>query len=299
MSSLVWSTKSALASSLLACDPAILAVMINVAFRLPYVSAKYLHDFILEKQAKGIPLSADVLKEEVQWRERSHGIHEHSAYSSLRKVAEQGIPPVDSEAVPPLVTDLQGGTVASFPLRYSHADSYIGEGTRTRTVLVGDAAHTVHPLAGQGLNLGLGDVECLARCVKEAMATGSDIGRSKARNHFYTDFTFVGSHTVLLPYTQERYLANHILMSSIDKLHKIYSTDKESVVWARSVGVETLNELDSIKAAMMMFVGSDKSKPSSVGSIGWSLAGSAVGTLATVLKTMKGVSHGIASRPQM
>jgi len=180
ISSLVWSTKSPLASSLLACDPAILANMINVAFRLPYLSIKYLHDFILEKQAKGIPLSANALKEEVQWRERSHGIHEHSGYSSLRKEQEQGIPPADSEAVPPLITELQAGTVASFPLRYSHAESYIGEGSRTRTVLVGDAAHTVHPLAGQGLNLGFGDVECLARCIKGAIATGSDIGMSKA-----------------------------------------------------------------------------------------------------------------------
>jgi ubiquinone biosynthesis monooxygenase Coq6 len=159
--------------------------MINVAFRLPYLSVKHLHNFILETQAKSIPLSADVLKSEVEWRERSHGIHEHSAYSSLRKVAEQGIPPADSEAVPPLVTNLQVGTVASFPLRYNHAESYIGEGAGNRTVLVGDAAHTVHPLAGQGLNLGLGDVECLARCIKEATATGSDIGRSKAGYRLY------------------------------------------------------------------------------------------------------------------
>jgi ubiquinone biosynthesis monooxygenase Coq6 len=164
--------------------------MINAAFRLPYLSIKYLHDFILEKQAKDILLSEGVLKEEVQWREKSHGIHEHSAYSSLRKEQEQGIPPADSEAVPPLVTELQAGTVASFPLRYSHAESYIGEESGSRTVLVGDAAHTVHPLAGQGLNLGLGDVECLARCIKEAISTGSDIGRSKAGFCFHAHFTF-------------------------------------------------------------------------------------------------------------
>ena len=297
MSSLVWSTKSTLASSLLACDPAVLAIMINAAFRLPYLSVKYLHNFILEKQGNGIPLSVDVLKEEIQWRERSHGIHEHSTHSSLRKLANQGIPPADSEDIPPVVTDLQVGTVASFPLRYSHAESYIGEGSGTRTVLVGDAAHTVHPLAGQGLNLGLGDVECLARCIKEALATGSDIGRSRARFRLYTDFIFfVGSHTVLLPFMQERYLANHILMSSIDKLHKIYGTDNEAVVWARSVGVEALNQLDSIKAAMMMSVGADSSKQSS-GSIGWNLAGNAVETLATVVNTMKGAVQSVANRP--
>jgi len=269
--------------------------MINVAFRLPYLSIKYLHNLILEKQAKDIPLSVDVLNEEVQWRERSHGIHEHSAFSSLRKEPEQGVPPVDSEAVPPLVTELQAGTVASFPLRYSHAESYIGEGYGSRTVLVGDAAHTVHPLAGQGLNLGLGDVECLAKCIKEAIATGSDIGRSKARFRFHAYF-LLGSHAVLLPYTQERYLANHIVMSSVDKLHKIYGTENEAVVWARSVGVEALNELDTIKAAMMMFAGADGPK-SPAGSMGWNFAGNAVGTLGTVMKVMKGAIQSVASRP--
>jgi ubiquinone biosynthesis monooxygenase Coq6 len=67
----------------------------------------------------------------------------------------------------------------------------------------------------------------------------------------------LGSPTALLPYTQERYLANHILMAAIDKLHKVYTTDAEPVVWARSVGVEVLNELDSIKAAIMISAGAD------------------------------------------
>jgi ubiquinone biosynthesis monooxygenase Coq6 len=296
VSSLVWSTKSVLASSLLACDPAVLAIMINAAFRLPYLSTKHLHNFILESRAKGIPLSPEVLKEEVQWRERSHGIHEHSAYSSLREVAEQGIPPADSAAVPPLVRELQVGTIASFPLRYNHAESYVGEGPGARTVLVGDAAHTVHPLAGQGLNLGLGDVECLSRCIDKAMATGSDIGESKGYRFFLDFTTFLGSHTALLPYTQERYLTNHILMSSIDKLHKIYGTDNGAMVWARSAGVEALNELDSIKAALMMFVGSDSSNSSSAGSVGWNFAGNTAGTLATIVNTMQGAVRRVVSR---
>ena len=44
----------------------------------------------------------------------------------------------------------------------------------------------------------------------------------------------------------------------MDKLHKVYSTTLEPVVWARSVGVEVLNELDSVKAAMMMTAGSHR-----------------------------------------
>jgi hypothetical protein len=55
---------------------------------------------------------------------------------------------------------------------YSHAEAYLDEGARSRTVLVGDAAHTVHPLAGQGLDLSLGDVECLAQCITQTLKHG-------------------------------------------------------------------------------------------------------------------------------
>lgn len=178
ISSLVWSTKPALASALLACDPAVLALMINAAFRLPNVSVRYLTDLILTAQANGTPISLDALREAVHFRELSHSVDRHSAYSSLRNSHTcQGVPPVDSESVPPLVAELQTDTIASFPLRYNHAETYFGEGRGGRTVLVGDAAHTIHPLAGQGMNLGLADVQCLARCIKNSLETGGDIGR--------------------------------------------------------------------------------------------------------------------------
>jgi len=178
-SSLVWSTKPPLAAALLACDPDVLTSMINAAFRLPAVSMKYLHNRILDAHTTGEPISPNEIREEIHWREQAHAIDQTSSYASaLRTPNNLGIPPADSECVPPLVTELQSGSRASFPLRFNHAESYIGEGTGARTVLVGDAAHTVHPLAGQGLNLGLADVECLARCIQESFLAGGDIGES-------------------------------------------------------------------------------------------------------------------------
>lgn len=178
VSSLVWSTRPLLAAALLACDPSVLASMINAAFRLPAISIHYLHSRILEAHATGKPITYAEIQQEIGWREKSHSIESTSAYASavINSSRHNGIPPADSDALPPLVTALEPGTPASFPLRFNHTESYIGEGAGARTVLVGDAAHTIHPLAGQGLNLGLGDVECLARCIHNAILHGGDIG---------------------------------------------------------------------------------------------------------------------------
>ena len=177
-SSLVWSTKPELAAALLACDPAVLASMINAAFRLPYISIKYLYQRILEGHATETSITPEEIQQEIHWREQSHGIDQNSAHASalVKSTDQVGIPPISSESLPPLVTELQPGSVASFPLRYSHAESYTGGSQGARTVLVGDAAHTVHPLAGQGLNLGLADAECLARCIHTSLLSGGDIG---------------------------------------------------------------------------------------------------------------------------
>lgn len=59
----------------------------------------------------------------------------------------------------------------SFPLSCFHVKSYV----KGRVALVGDAAHTVHPMAGQGLNLGLGDVEVLVDCLEKAAKSGMDV----------------------------------------------------------------------------------------------------------------------------
>ena len=152
--------------------------MINAAFRLPELSVRYLHTRILEAQSSGTPITPSEIQQEILWREQSHSIDQHSIYASANAAATIGMPLEGSEAVPPLVTTLQPGTVASFPLRFNHAEAYIGEGLGARTALVGDAAHTVHPLAGQGLNMGLGDVESLVRCIENAFLLGGDIGEA-------------------------------------------------------------------------------------------------------------------------
>src|SRR5690606_31835693 len=61
---------------------------------------------------------------------------------------------------------------AAFPLSLVHAASYVGE----RSVLVADAAHGIHPIAGQGLNLGFRDVKELSDILGDAYEEGADLG---------------------------------------------------------------------------------------------------------------------------
>ena len=68
---------------------------------------------------------------------------------------------------------------------------------------------------------------------------------------FFSFFYAPGSHTALVPYARERYFENHKMMSAVDKLHKLYSSTAPPIVWARSTGVEVLNELDVLKAGII------------------------------------------------
>jgi len=68
----------------------------------------------------------------------------------------------------------------SFPLGYFVARSFIGE----RLALIGDAAHVIHPIAGQGLNLGLKDVAALAEVVVDAARLGIDIGQADVLDRY-------------------------------------------------------------------------------------------------------------------
>ncbi|EPE29652.1 FAD/NAD(P)-binding protein [Glarea lozoyensis ATCC 20868] len=196
---LVWSTTPDLAAKLKALSAEDFVSMVNAAFRLSVTDLKYLHD---------LPSGQE---EEVSWREN------HT--------------PFEREHVPMKVVGVQEGSIASFPLKLRHADSYIGQ----RVALVGDAAHTVHPLAGQGLNQGQGDVESLANTIAYSVEHGMDIG----------------VRMNLERYESERYAQNNMLMGVVDKLHKLYATENQLVVGVRSLGLRAVNSLDSVKGFFM------------------------------------------------
>lgn len=202
--SIVWSTTPARASQLKALSPKDFTAMVNAAFRLLTIDI----DFMLTHHASLSPAS------ELAWRESS------------TNSPDLGLP-----ATFPRVTEVQEGSVASFPLRMRHADTY----TSHRVALIGDAAHTVHPLAGQGLNLGLADAESLAKSIAHGMETGSDIG---------TCWTLDG-------YNSDRWAKNNAMLGVVDKLQKLYSAGSGPVVWGRSLGLDLVNKLGPLKGALM------------------------------------------------
>ncbi|MEM7283884.1 MAG: UbiH/UbiF/VisC/COQ6 family ubiquinone biosynthesis hydroxylase [Pseudomonadota bacterium] len=104
---------------------------------------------------------------------------------------------------------------ASFPLSLMHAQHYVTEGL----ALIGDAAHVVHPLAGQGANLGFLDAACLAEVVGNSLAT---------RDYFFETRT-------LRKYERWRKGENLLVMSLLDGLKRLF--DAESLTTLRSRGL--------------------------------------------------------------
>ncbi|KAK4047356.1 putative ubiquinone biosynthesis monooxygenase [Microbotryomycetes sp. JL221] len=221
--SLVWSTTPALASAFKQLPLDLFAKLVTAAFSIPY---QHLRQFL------------DVLENNAIKQDQQEQLSNEELTSMLTSIVSNSQPAYDPSNVPdelpPSISSIQPGSIASFPLRLSHTSSYIGlpkQGKDLRTCLIGDAAHTIHPLAGQGLNMGLGDVRALLNSLEHAVDEGGDIG----------------SYNALRSYPRSRYIANHTILSTCDHLNSLYSTTLKPIVWARSTGLEILNEFDSLK----------------------------------------------------
>jgi len=128
--------------------------------------------------------------------------------------------------VPPIVTQVVSKR-AAFPLKFSHALQYV----KPRLVLIGDAAHSIHPLAGQGGNLGFSDVLSLRKVITQALETGQDVGAT----------------SLLSAYEKERKLANTLMMHGIDSLHSLYSTSFLPLAILRNAGLLLTSSLPPLK----------------------------------------------------
>jgi 2-octaprenyl-6-methoxyphenol hydroxylase len=119
----------------------------------------------------------------------------------------------------------------SYPLGALHAHRYAD----TRLAVVGDAAHGIHPVAGQGLNLGLRDVAALARLVSQTVAAGQD----------------PGAPALLRRYQSLRRPANLAMLAATDMLDRLFSTDASALRLARDVGIAAVHRIGPLKRAFM------------------------------------------------
>lgn len=115
----------------------------------------------------------------------------------------------------------------SFPLFKQQVKNYV----QPRIALVGDASHTVHPLAGQGVNMGLLDAACLADVIVDAF--------NKRR-----DFS---SFAVLRYYERWRKADNFALLASIDIIKTLFASNKKSIQALRAFGLNLTNRIPFIK----------------------------------------------------
>lgn len=197
MSSLVWSTSVAEAKRLLQLDDQSFVAALNEAFTKSYPRNNVIEDIM--KNVNSLISSSTGQRLEA----------------------------------PPVVEAVIEKSRAAFPLGLGHTSTYVGQGV----CLIGDAAHRVHPLAGQGVNLGFGDVQCLTDVLAEANYSGLGLNNMSQ----------------LVKYEQERLRHNVPIILTTHGLQRLYTTDFPPIVGLRSIGLTITNSLPPVKKFLMNY----------------------------------------------
>ena len=124
-----------------------------------------------------------------------------------------------------------GGPRGAHPLRLQYATHYV----QPRVALIGDAAHSIHPLAGQGVNLGFLDAATLAQNILDARDTGDDIGEMR----------------VLRRYERARKGDNMAVMALMDGFKRLFGARAAPLVGARNLGLNLLDRAPFLKSTIV------------------------------------------------
>lgn len=117
------------------------------------------------------------------------------------------------------------------PLRQRHAKRYVAEGL----ALIGDAAHTIHPLAGQGVNLGFLDAAVLAEVLSHAAERGERLADVR----------------VLSRFERRRMPHNLALMAAMEGFERLFQANPLPLRWLRNTGLKVVNQLPEAKAVFV------------------------------------------------
>lgn len=158
---------------------------------------------------------------------------EHSKSASLMDLSDEEF----AAEVQKLFPEFYGKTSVidnkrmAYPLSLVHAADYIAP----RMALVADAAHGIHPIAGQGLNLGFRDLGEISQLIHNAFEKGEDIG----------------AKTLLETYQRRRRPDNMAMVAVTDGLVRLFSNDLKTVKFARRFGLRAVSRLSKAKKFFM------------------------------------------------
>uniref|UniRef100_A0A6S8MSN8 Ubiquinone biosynthesis monooxygenase COQ6, mitochondrial n=1 Tax=Dunaliella tertiolecta TaxID=3047 RepID=A0A6S8MSN8_DUNTE len=212
LANIVWSTTPEAARALEQLSPSAFAAAAN----------KALQDLV--------PSSGSDHPPSLSWLSALQG-----SSASLAKAASSlypGLPESSQYQPPPIVQSWVGDQPKSFPLQLRHSGRYV----RPRLALIGDAAHSVHPLAGQGVNLGFGDAEALADTLVWGRSCGVDPGDLLALQDLYE---------------KPRQAANLAMTAALDGLFRTFGIQAAPFAAARNLGLNLLNAAAPLRTSVM------------------------------------------------
>lgn len=174
------------------------------------------------------------------WYDRPEVLAELKAMSEAEFIA--AVQKAFPDDLPPLASV---AARASFPIARQHASRYV----QNRVVLAGDAAHTINPLAGQGVNLGFQDAECLQGLIREARRAGDDLARPHWLNR----------------YEQQRRPANRRMMLAMDAFYYLFSNRIPPVHLLRNLGLGLAQKLPAARNQVARYaMGLENGTPSAL-----------------------------------
>ncbi|GLC55658.1 hypothetical protein PLESTB_001011700 [Pleodorina starrii] len=211
-SNIVWSTSPQMAAALEAMGPDEFAAAVNKALRDPPTSAT---PGTVTSLLGPIATSLERLR-------------------PLLPGSGSGSDPGSGFQEPPMVLGWAGGSPRSFPLQLKQAGRY----TLPRLALVGDAAHAVHPLAGQGVNLGFGDAAALAEALAAAVETGTDPGDARM---LYDS------------YEAPRRTAVLTMVAALDAIKGAFAIQAPGFAALRGLGLRLVNAATPVRNGIMQY----------------------------------------------